>query len=78
MRHSKHFKADAAAALAADVKELAGAARHAVRDIEPADDLVVLRLRARDKELLLAPAGDCLVVVVQRWRVAPTDDALAA
>ena len=62
LRHSRHFNAGAAAALAADVSELAGAARNAVRDIEPTDDLV----------------GECLVVVVQRWRVAPTDDALAA
>jgi dynein light chain roadblock-type len=61
--------------MAARVRDLAAAARHTVRDMEPKDDLVVLRLRGRDKELMVAPAGDCTVVVIQRWRVAPAEDA---
>lgn len=74
LRHSKHIKLAAAQVMALDTRELADVARHVVRDAEPTDDLVMLRLRGRERELLIVPAGKAIVVAVQRWCVAPIGD----
>mmetsp|Transcript_26239 Transcript_26239/g.48829 ORF Transcript_26239/g.48829 Transcript_26239/m.48829 type:complete len:106 (-) Transcript_26239:228-545(-) len=54
-----------------EVFKLAKKARHVVRDLDPKNDLLYFRLRTREKEVLIAPGGDYLVVVIQKWR--PSD-----
>ena len=40
-------------------------ARSAVRDLDPTNDLVLIRMRTRKNEIIIAPEQDNLLVVVQ-------------
>jgi len=47
------------------IHELATAARRLVRDVDPTDDLMFLRTRSNNQELLISPDEDFTVVVIQ-------------
>ncbi|PAA64376.1 hypothetical protein BOX15_Mlig013429g2, partial [Macrostomum lignano] len=47
------------------IQQLALKARSVVRDLDPSNDLVFLRLRSRKNEIMVAPDQDYLLVVVQ-------------
>ena len=46
---------------------LADLARNCVRDLDPEQDLQLLRIRTKKVELLVAPGKDTVVVIIQRW-----------
>ena len=75
LRQSKGITTAEAARVAAEVLKLANKARHVVRDLEPKNDLEILRIRGRDREILAAPSDDFLVIIIQRWRAAGDGDA---
>ena len=50
--------------------QLAQNARNYARDIDPRDELRNLRVRANEKELLVAYEQDFIIVVVQKWEPA--------
>ena len=52
------------------VIQLAQNARNYARDIDPRDELRNLRVRANEKELLVAYEQDFIIVVVQKWEPA--------
>ena len=70
LRQSKGISAADAAKFAAEVLKLTQKARHVVRDLDPKNDLEIMRLRAKDREILAAPGDDFLVIIVQKWRAA--------
>ena len=75
MRQSKSISAADAATYAREMSALTSTARHAVRDINPRNDLEIFRVRGREREILTAPGpGDAfLAIVIQRWAAAPSD-----
>ncbi|XP_005111063.2 dynein light chain roadblock-type 1 [Aplysia californica] len=48
-----------------NIHELSIAARRLVRDVDPTDDLMFLRTRSKNDELLISPDEDFTVVVIQ-------------
>ena len=70
LRQSKGISAADAAKYASEVLRLTQKARHVVRDLDPKNDLEIMRLRAKDREILAAPGDDFLVIIVQKWRAA--------
>jgi dynein light chain roadblock-type len=52
---------------AESLKHLAWKARSTVRDLEPANELRYLRIRAKRHEVLVAFDNEFLVIVIQRW-----------
>ena len=46
---------------------LADLARNCVRDLDPEQDLQLLRIRTKKVEMLVAPGKDTVVVIIQRW-----------
>ena len=70
LRQSKGISAADAAKYASEVLRLTQKARHVVRDLDPKNDLELMRLRAKDREILAAPGDDFLVIIVQKWRAA--------
>ena len=70
LRHSVSYTESQALEYAGDVSQLTAKARHVVRDLEPRNDLELFRLRGREREILVAPGAEFLVLIVQRWRVA--------
>uniref|UniRef100_A0A7S2LPZ7 Roadblock/LAMTOR2 domain-containing protein n=1 Tax=Leptocylindrus danicus TaxID=163516 RepID=A0A7S2LPZ7_9STRA len=52
------------------VIKLAQNARNYVRDINPRDKLRNLRVRANEKELLVAYEQDFIILVIQKWEPA--------
>ncbi|KAM6936915.1 dynein light chain roadblock-type 2-like [Xenentodon cancila] len=47
---------------------LAIMARSMVRDIDPQNDLTVLRIRTKKHEIMVAPENNCLLIVIQTPR----------
>ncbi|CAH8443487.1 unnamed protein product [Dicrocoelium dendriticum] len=45
--------------------ELRAITEHAVRDLDPRDELVVLRIRTKFNEIMVLPEKGCLVVCIQ-------------
>ena len=70
LRQSKGISAADAAKYASEVLRLTQKARHVVRDLDPKNDLEIMRLRAKDREILAAPGDDFLVIIVHKWRAA--------
>ncbi|XP_034390902.1 dynein light chain roadblock-type 2-like isoform X2 [Cyclopterus lumpus] len=46
-------------------RQLTLMARSTVRDIDPQNDLLVLRVRSKKHEILVAPENDFLLIVIQ-------------
>ena len=46
-----------------NIHELAVAARRLVRDVDPTDDLMFLRTRSNDQELLISPGRSTVMVI---------------
>ena len=46
---------------------LSGKARHVVRDLEPQDELKILRIRAKKKEIIVYHDQTFLAIVIQQW-----------
>lgn len=70
LRHSKGFTQDEAADFSGQLMELTQKAQHVVRDLEPRNELELFRVRGKEREILVAPGADFLVLILQRWRVA--------
>ena len=49
------------------MSQYADLARNCVRDLDPEQDLQLLRIRTKKVELLVAPGKDAVVVIIQRW-----------
>ncbi|KAL8440255.1 hypothetical protein Efla_004951 [Eimeria flavescens] len=59
------FDASQTAAYAGAASQLAERARSLVRDLDPQNDVTFLRVRSKKHEILVAPDGDFLLLVVQ-------------
>ena len=46
---------------------LSSKARHVVRDLEPQDELKILRIRAKKKEIMVYHDQNFLAIVIQQW-----------
>ncbi|CDJ45065.1 dynein light chain roadblock-type 2, putative [Eimeria necatrix] len=53
------------AAYAAAAAQLADRARSLVRDLDPQNDVTFLRVRSKKHEILVAPDGEYLLLVIQ-------------
>lgn len=51
--------------IATQCKNLAAMANGAVRDLDPRNELTILRVRSKKNELIIAPHQDYLLIVVQ-------------
>lgn len=47
------------------ITELCGKARHVVRDLDPTNDLMFLRIRSKRHEIMVAPDKDFTLIVIQ-------------
>ena len=74
LRQSKGISTADALRFATDVMKLTQKARHVVRDLDPKNDLEIMRLRAKDREILAAPGDDFLVIIIQKWREAAASE----
>ena len=54
-----------AATIASSVAQLARKARSVVRDLDPLNDLVFFRVRAKTKEVMVAPSEHLFLIVIQ-------------
>ena len=50
-----------------NIHELAVAARRLVRDVDPTDDLMFLRTRSNDQELLISPGRSTVMVIYKSF-----------
>ena len=75
LRQSKGITTADAVRFASEIMKLTNKARHVVRDLDPKNDLEILRLRAKDREILAAQSEDCLVIIVQKWAPAGAEAA---
>lgn len=50
---------------ASQVPALASLARNVVRDLDPQNDLTFLRIRSLKHEVMIAPKGDYVMIVIQ-------------
>lgn len=48
------------------LQQLAQKAKSAIRELEPTNDLVFIRLRSKKHEILVAPEKDFLLIVIQQ------------
>ncbi|XP_025115181.1 dynein light chain roadblock-type 1-like [Pomacea canaliculata] len=51
--------------LAASIQNLCTKGRNCIREMDPTNDLTFLRLRSRKHEIMCAPEGDYMMVVIQ-------------
>ncbi|XP_064015837.1 dynein light chain roadblock-type 2 [Pogoniulus pusillus] len=47
------------------LRQLITQAWSAVRDLDPQNDLICLRIRTKKHEIIVAPENDCLLIVIQ-------------
>ncbi|KAK9868276.1 hypothetical protein WJX84_000493 [Apatococcus fuscideae] len=47
------------------IPQLAAMARNMVRELDPQNDLEFLRVRSHKQEIMVAPSGDCVLIVIQ-------------
>ena len=62
-------KAENTQSLAIAITELARKARSVVRDLDPTNDMTFFRVRAKKKEILVAPDKHLFLIVVQETEV---------
>ncbi|XP_051916295.1 dynein light chain roadblock-type 2-like [Hippocampus zosterae] len=60
------FENSKAAKYAGLLRHLTIMATSTVRDIDPQNNLTVLRIGTKNQEIMIAPENDCLVIVLQR------------
>ncbi|XP_077371952.1 dynein light chain roadblock-type 2-like isoform X2 [Festucalex cinctus] len=60
------FENSKAAKYAGVLRHLTMMATSTVRDIDPQNDLTVLRIGTKNQEIMIAPESDSLVIVLQR------------
>nr|XP_057930552.1 dynein light chain roadblock-type 2-like [Doryrhamphus excisus] len=60
------FENSKAAKYAGLLRHLTMMARNTVRDVDPQNDLTVLRIGTKNQEIMVAPESDSLVIVLQR------------
>ena len=64
-RHNKSATTPAPQTIDNHVTDLAKKARSVVRDIDPVNDMTFFRVRARRKEILVAPDKHLFLIVIQ-------------
>jgi hypothetical protein len=52
--------------------ELAQTAKNVARDLNPTDDLRIMRIKTSRKEVIVSRDEHFIIVVVQQWTPAPT------
>ncbi|KAL7481786.1 hypothetical protein ACHAW6_007509 [Cyclotella cf. meneghiniana] len=62
----------AAENLAQCMTKLAQTAKNVVRDLNPTDDLRIMRIKTSRKEVIVSPDENFIIVVLQQWTPAPT------
>ena len=49
------------------MRHLTKKARNVVRDLEPSNELRNLRIRTKDKEVMVSHERDFIIIVIQKW-----------
>ncbi|XP_061532704.1 dynein light chain roadblock-type 2-like [Phyllopteryx taeniolatus] len=49
------------------LRHLTALARSTVRDVDPQDDLVVMRISTKNQEIMVAPENSYLLILIQRY-----------
>lgn len=52
------------------MRHLAKKARNVARDIEPENELRNLRIRTKQKEIIVSYEQDFIIIVIQKWTAA--------
>jgi len=65
IRQSKRMDEVATVEYATDLQALTARARSVVRDLDPENDLTILRIRCKKHEILVAPEKEFTVIVIQ-------------
>ena len=58
--------------------DLAGMARSLVRDLDPQNDLEFLRIRSKDKEIMVSPHDDFTLIAIQNLSVDSQNESMVS
>jgi len=47
---------------------LAGSAKNVTRDLNPTDNLRILRIKTKEKEVVVSHDDDFIIIVLQEWK----------
>ncbi|XP_051917806.1 dynein light chain roadblock-type 2-like [Hippocampus zosterae] len=61
------FDSSKAGKYADALRHLTAMARSTVRDVDPQDELIVLRISTKNQEIMVAPENSYLLILVQRF-----------